>query len=70
MEDLARQVQAQGYKVTVEEMCAKADAVTLQDLVDVATLVLRNGKQPTILAKGKLDGLPDVEALLRSHGLA
>ena len=51
-------------------MCAKADAVTLQDLVDVATLVLRNGKQPTILAKGKLDGLPDVEALLRSHGLA
>ena len=51
-------------------MCAKADAVTHQQIADVASMILRGGRKPTVIAKGRLDRLPDVEQLLRSYELA
>ena len=41
LEDLGRQVQVHGRKVTVKEMCAKIDALTVKDLRRVAQKVFR-----------------------------
>ncbi|KAK0545629.1 hypothetical protein OC861_005196 [Tilletia horrida] len=77
VEDLGRQVQVHGKKVSVEEMCAKIDQVDLSRLRRVATRVLRptitaesrGTGIPTVVAQGSLDGLGDVRALLASRGL-
>lgn len=69
LEDLGRQVQVHGRKVGVKEMCAKIDALTVQDLRRVAREVVggnvRNSGQgsgaPTVVlqegstAEGKVD---------------
>ncbi|KAM0788318.1 hypothetical protein ACM66B_001461 [Microbotryomycetes sp. NB124-2] len=80
VEDLGRQVQVHGRKVSMEEMAQQIDAVTLQDLYRVATRVLRPYKspllsdraksgKPSIVVQGQLEGLPDVMKALRQRGL-
>lgn len=85
VEDLGRQVQVHGRKVTVEEMCAKVDEVDLPTLHRVASRVLRSQKQQevgaqtlnyglgsgeaTVVAQGRLDGLGDIRELLFKRGL-
>lgn len=82
VEDLGRQIQAHGKKVSVEEMCEKIDQVDLKTLNRVATRVLRPQKmtvgtgqaphgsgQATVVAQGNLEGLGDVRDLLARRGL-
>ncbi|TKY85694.1 hypothetical protein EX895_005234 [Sporisorium graminicola] len=82
VEDLGRQIQAHGKKVSVEEMCQKIDQVDLKTLNRVATRVLRPQKmsvsanrsprgsgQATVVAQGQLEGLGDVRDLLARRGL-
>lgn len=83
VEDLGRQIQAHGNKVSVEEMCQKIDQVDLRTLNRVATRVLRPQKmslstgnksprgsgQATVVAQGQLEGLGDVRDLLARRGL-
>ncbi|WRT68260.1 uncharacterized protein IL334_005236 [Kwoniella shivajii] len=80
VEDLGRQVQIHGHKVPVEEMCAKIDQLTLQDLWRTANRVLRptsstgrlnyglgSGKA-TIVAQGpNLNALGDVKRTLKER---
>ena len=56
LEDLGRQVQVHGRKVGVKEMCAKIEAVTVQDLRRVAKMVF-GGK---VENKGQGTGAPTV----------
>lgn len=79
VEDVGRQVQVHGRRVSVEEMCEKIDAVDVQTLNRVAKRVLRPERAslnygfgtgtPSVVAMGKLDGLGDVRKLLASRGL-
>ncbi|CEH12002.1 mitochondrial processing peptidase [Ceraceosorus bombacis] len=81
VEDLGRQVQVHGHKVSVEEMCEKIDAVDLDALHRVANRVLRARRsgeknnlglgsgQSTVVAQGNLDGLGDVRRTLANRGL-
>jgi processing peptidase subunit alpha len=66
LEDLGRQVQVHGRKVGVKEMCAKIEAVTIQDLRRVARQVfggeVRNagegsGAPTVVLQEGEQEGL-------------
>ncbi|OCF57393.1 mitochondrial processing peptidase [Kwoniella mangroviensis CBS 10435] len=80
VEDLGRQVQIHGHKVPVEEMCAKIDELTLEDLWRTANRVLRpassssrlnyglgSGKA-TIVAQGpNLRALGDVKRTLKDR---
>ncbi|GAA6001972.1 hypothetical protein JCM10207_003018 [Rhodosporidiobolus poonsookiae] len=81
VEDLGRQVQVHNRKVSMPEMAALIDRVTLSDLYRVANRVLRpqsspllsdRGKsgRPTVVAQGDLKRLPDVEEALGRRGLA
>ncbi|GAA6009537.1 hypothetical protein JCM11491_003594 [Sporobolomyces phaffii] len=81
VEDLGRQVQVHGRKVSMPEMSALIDRVTLSDLYRVANRVLRPHASPvlsdrsksgkvTVVAQGKVDQLGDVEEALRRRGLA
>ncbi|GAA5943686.1 hypothetical protein JCM3775_001334 [Rhodotorula graminis] len=81
VEDLGRQVQVHDRKISMPEMSALIDRVTLSDLFRVANRVLRpstsalvgdrkrNG-EPTVVVQGQLRGLPDVRDALRRRGLA
>ncbi|GAA5975652.1 hypothetical protein JCM10908_005231 [Rhodotorula pacifica] len=80
-EDLGRQVQVHGRKVSMPEMADLIDRVTLTDLFRVANRVLRPSTSPvladrkrnglpTVVAQGKLRGLPDITDALRRRGLA
>lgn len=77
VEDLGRQVQVHGKKVSVEEMCAKIDQVDLPNLRRVAARVLRptittssrGTGLPTVVAQGTIDGLGDVRTFLANRGL-
>ncbi|VDC05802.1 unnamed protein product [Peniophora sp. CBMAI 1063] len=68
VEDLGRQLLAQGRKVSVEEMCEKIDAVTPESMQAVATRVFgpKYGSKPTIVAMGRED-LGDWEATFRKY---
>lgn len=83
VEDVGRQVQVHGRRVSIEEMCSKIDEVDIHHLCAVARRVLRpesvanmrplnyglgNGKS-SVVAMGNLDGLPDVRQLLTKRGL-
>lgn len=66
LEDLGRQVQVHGKKVGAKEMCAKINALTVEDVRRVAKAVFRGGVvnvgkgsgAPTVvLQEGKQDGL-------------
>ncbi|KAK0536410.1 Mitochondrial-processing peptidase subunit alpha [Tilletia horrida] len=77
VEDLGRQVQVHGKKVSVEEMCDKIDQVDLVKLRRVAARVLRptitaesrGSGLPTVVAQGAVQGLGDVRAMLSARGL-
>ncbi|ORY35394.1 Metalloenzyme, LuxS/M16 peptidase-like protein [Naematelia encephala] len=82
VEDLGRQIMLEGRKEPTEEMCAKIDAVTREDIYRVATRILRpsastkpvNGGrgsgEPTIVAMGKdVHLLGDVKQVLRQWDL-
>lgn len=81
VEDLGRQTQIHGHKVPVEEMCAKIDALTLDDLHRTATRVLRPSSrtvplnyglgsgEATIVAQGQIEALGDVRATIKQWGL-
>ncbi|WVR07392.1 hypothetical protein IAU60_004433 [Kwoniella sp. DSM 27419] len=80
VEDLGRQVQIHGHKVPVEEMCAKIDALTIQDLWRTANRILRptsttgrlnyglGSGRPTIVAQGpNLNALGDIKRSLKER---
>ncbi|RIA81930.1 Metalloenzyme, LuxS/M16 peptidase-like protein [Glomus cerebriforme] len=77
LEDLGRQVQVHGYKISADEMCKKIEEVTLEDLVRIAKRVIRGqvhneGKgtgEVSIVAQGELKGLQDVQAVCKHYGL-
>ncbi|WFD31190.1 mitochondrial processing peptidase [Malassezia sp. CBS 17886] len=69
VEDLGRQVQVHGHKVSVQEMCRRIDAVDLGTLNRVASRVLLSDKPATIVAQGDLDGLGDVRQVLAARGI-
>ncbi|GAA5906711.1 hypothetical protein JCM8208_006363 [Rhodotorula glutinis] len=81
VEDLGRQVQVHDRKISMPEMSALIDRVTLADLFRVANRVLRpstsalvgdrkRSGEPTVVVQGQLRGLPDVRDALRRRGLA
>ncbi|BGP54524.1 hypothetical protein JCM8202_001606 [Rhodotorula sphaerocarpa] len=81
VEDLGRQVQVHGHKVSMAEMADLIDRVSLTDLFRVANRVLRPSTSPilsdrkrnglpTVVAQGKLRGMPDVKDALKRRGLA
>ncbi|GAA5820803.1 hypothetical protein JCM3770_001000 [Rhodotorula araucariae] len=81
VEDLGRQVQVHNRKISMSEMGALIDRVTLGDLFRVANRVLRPSTSPilsdrarsgapTVVVMGQLRGLPDVRDALRRRGLA
>jgi mitochondrial-processing peptidase subunit alpha len=78
VEDVGRQVQVHGRRVSVEEMCEKIDEVDLEQLTRVARRVLRpenasvnvlGSGQSSVVAMGNLNGMGDVRSMLRSRGL-
>lgn len=83
VEDLGRQALSTGHKVPIEEMLSKIDAVDKDTMQRVARRIFRpstseqvrasgevRSGEPTILAAGRLDGIPDVREVLKSYGLA
>ncbi|KAG9061383.1 Mitochondrial-processing peptidase subunit alpha [Linnemannia hyalina] len=77
LEDLGRQVQVHGAKVPVEELCAKIEKVTKQDMVRVARRVfggqvssLTGGSgEVTIVGQGLTKNLQGAEKVLDKYGL-
>lgn len=69
VEDLGRQVQVHGRKVSVEEMCMMVDRVDLATLNRVASRVLMTSKPATVVVQGQIDGLEDIRKLLASRGM-
>jgi len=82
VEDLGRQTLVHGTKVPVEEMCAKIDQLTMEDLYRTANRVLKPSSkttvlnyglgsgEPTIVAQGtNLSALGDVKGALKRWGL-
>ncbi|KAF9918331.1 Mitochondrial-processing peptidase subunit alpha [Lobosporangium transversale] len=77
LEDLGRQVQVHGYKVPVEELCAKIERVTRQDMVRVARrifggqvgLTTGGSGEVTIVAQGLTKSLEGAEKVLEKYGL-
>ena len=66
LEDLGRQVQVHGRKVGAKEMCAKIEALTVQDLRNVASRVLGglvensgkgSGRPTVVLQEGEVEGV-------------
>ncbi|KAI9475429.1 MAG: Metalloenzyme, LuxS/M16 peptidase-like protein [Benjaminiella poitrasii] len=77
LEDLGRQVQVHGQKTGIDEMLAKIDQVTVDELRRVAGRVVRgavrvtsggSGKA-TVIVQGNLQGLRDVNKLMDKYGL-
>lgn len=64
LEDLGRQVQVHGRKVSVKEMCDRIDRLTVADLRETARIVLGGvnnegqgtGKPTVVLQEGELEG--------------
>ncbi|XP_070532357.1 mitochondrial-processing peptidase subunit alpha-like [Ptychodera flava] len=58
-EDVGRQVLAMGYRKQPEEFCRLIDKVTEEDIIRVASRMLRT--KPSVAAMGNLKKLPDYE---------
>ncbi|KAG0197530.1 Mitochondrial-processing peptidase subunit alpha [Mortierella sp. GBA30] len=77
LEDLGRQVQVHGHKVPVEELCAKIEKVTRQDMVRVARRIfggqvaaMTGGSgEVTIVGQGLTKNLQGAEKVLEKYGL-
>lgn len=55
LEDLGRQVQVHGRKVSVREMCKSIDALTIADLRRVASQILIGSSAPTVVLQEGLE---------------
>ncbi|KAI1310002.1 Mitochondrial-processing peptidase subunit alpha [Mortierella claussenii] len=77
LEDLGRQVQVHGHKIPVEELCAKIEKVTRQDMVRVARrvfggqvgLMTGGSGEVTIVGQGLTKNLEGAEKVLEKYGL-
>ena len=79
VEDLGRQVQVSGKRVSIDEMCDKINEIDVDTIRRVADRILKpkkgdlnNGKgsgEPTVVCQGPLSGLKDVKRTLNSYGL-
>ncbi|KAK9453409.1 Metalloenzyme, LuxS/M16 peptidase-like protein [Dipodascopsis uninucleata] len=77
LEDLGRQVQVSGKKVTVDEMCSKIDALTVDDIIRVANRVFKTGVKnkgsvssgPTVVMQGPDGVFGDVVKQCKQYGL-
>ncbi|RKP26390.1 Metalloenzyme, LuxS/M16 peptidase-like protein, partial [Syncephalis pseudoplumigaleata] len=72
LEDMGRQVQIYGMRISAEEMRQQVDAVTLEDVRRVASKMLHShadGQHPTIVAYGPTHKLKDVSKVLRKYGI-
>ncbi|ODV93909.1 hypothetical protein PACTADRAFT_61531 [Pachysolen tannophilus NRRL Y-2460] len=68
LEDLGRQIQVYGRKISINEMCDKINALTQDNLVRVAEKVL-TGSRPTVIIQGNEEEFGDVEHTLKKFGL-
>lgn len=77
LEDMGRQIQVQGHKIPVMEMCKKIDALTVEDIQRVAKRVLTGNcnnpgmgsGRPTIVIEGRRETFGDVEGVIKRYGL-
>lgn len=77
LEDMGRQLLVQGYKVPVEEMCDKIDALTVEDIQRVAKRVLTGNTsnpgmgtgKPTLVMEGQRELFGDVASVTKRYGL-
>lgn len=77
LEDLGRQIQCQGKLTTIEEMVKKIEALTIDNVRDVAYKVLTgnvvtkgiSSGLPSIVAQGDSDVLGDIAAEVKACGL-
>lgn len=77
LEDMGRQIQVQGHKIPVQEMCEKIDRLTVEDIQRVAKRVLtgnannpgRGNGRPTIVIEGRRETFGDVEGVIKRYGL-
>ncbi|KAF5092919.1 hypothetical protein D0Z03_002633 [Geotrichum reessii] len=77
LEDMGRQIQVQGHKIPVQEMCDKIDRLTVEDIQRVAKRVLtgnsnnpgRGNGRPTIVIEGRRETFGDVEGVIKRYGL-
>ncbi|KAI8054209.1 Metalloenzyme, LuxS/M16 peptidase-like protein [Syncephalis plumigaleata] len=76
LEDLGRQVQIYGKRISADEMRQRVDAVTLDDVRQVASKMLHSSstaaaeeQHPTIVAYGPTHKLKNVPKVLRKYGI-
>lgn len=77
LEDLGRQIQCQGKLTTIDEMIAKIDDLTREDVIKVAEKVLTgnvvtkgiSSGVPSVAMQGHREAFGDVEFILRHFGL-
>ena len=77
LEDMGRQIQVQGYKIPVMEMCKKIDALTVSDIQRVAKRVLTGNAnnpgmgsgRPTVVIEGRRETFGDVDGVIKRYGL-
>ncbi|PZU94637.1 MAG: peptidase M16 [Chelatococcus sp.] len=68
LEQMARQVLVFGRAIPREELAARLDAVTLEDVRTAGRTLL--GQQPTLAAVGPVQGLPSAEELRHASRIA
>ncbi|KAA8909317.1 peptidase M16 inactive domain-containing protein [Sphaerosporella brunnea] len=66
LEDLGRQVQVYGRKISAIEMSEKINKLTVQDIKNVAQRVLKGKGGPTIIVQGKDESIKAMGDLLKS----
>lgn len=77
LEDMGRQIQFQGHKIPVSEMCEKIDNLTVADIQRVAKRVLtgnannpgRGDGRPTVVIEGRRETFGDVHGTIKKYGL-
>jgi processing peptidase subunit alpha len=72
LEDLGRQVQSLGVRLSAEEMCHHIEVLTVGDLQALAykMLSVEMGSRPTVVAAGQgVERIGDIYGQLRRHGL-
>ncbi|KAI9592005.1 insulinase-like protein [Syncephalis fuscata] len=71
LEDLGRQVQIYGQRVSADEMRQQVDKVTLEDIRRLASKMLHanDGRHSTIVAYGPTHKLKNVSKVLRKYGI-
>ncbi|KAG0681302.1 Mitochondrial-processing peptidase subunit alpha [Pichia californica] len=68
LEDMGRQEQIYGKRIDVLEMCSKIDAITRNDLIQIAEKIF-TGSEPTIVVQGDREAFGDIKGMLNRYGL-